>query len=1349
MSFTLTSSVTNNTANNGKIGQISITSIQGGTAPYTYYWSDYVQSSGTSYTSGTISRTALYAGDYIFTITDSKGVFYTETFTVMGTFTTPATLHLGTVTSGYLGLSTAGRSLDVHGRVCIVSGYDSSNTIAYRLSDVIIYLKTGSTWLCYGSLTVPGGDISNYVYGVSTNGNSIAVLMCAVNTVNSVSTTYKKVIYIYTVSGNLITYSTTIPVYTNGTSTYVYAMSGQISFRENTICIPVRPASTDSIYGYVYKLSANAWSYHSSVSLTGSTSSTIMYCTQCSVGSDSYLYISNYNISNGSFTNAGSITMAYYNGSTYVTTSISGTASSQYLGRSMSAYKDSVLYNHNSTSAYLYTFTNGVLSYKYMFTIFSNIGLDSLVLYKNTIIYPTSATQYALATRKSSATVWTTLSGSNNTILSTTSNFGMFCGSFATNGIDIIYADPGASSGLGQILWSPAYTVTPTVLVSPGTYDGTSIGPPVVYLGCESYTYYWADSPITTSTRTDVKYGTQYTLVVKDFFNNAASYTYGSFALTSTVQKNTMYNQNGGSISITAIYGGTAPYTYYWSDLVLPTTSSYVPGTTISRTSLFAGNYTINVSDAKGILYSETFTVMGVLAASDTQLHQGTIASGYFGYNPYLRSLDTNGRICVGIATNQSYATLSRLSDVVVYLKTDSVWVKHGTLAGSDTTNYVVGVSTNGNSIALLMSSNSNSNSYSTTYTKFIYLYTLNGNVLIYLSTIPIYASGSTYVYGYSGKISFRDNTICVPVRPTTNDAIYGYIYKWTGTTYAYHSGISLIGSTSASLLYWTQCCVGSDNYVYLSNYTIGQKSLAGSITMSFWNGSTWICDSVPGVSSSQYLGRCLHAYKDSCTFNFSASTTAYVYTFTYGIRKLGTSFAMIYNTGMNALAMAENTVVYPTSSTSYTYQTRPSSTSIWSFASISSANTSTGATAIYTDAMTTNGVDFIYSDGSYNSNYGQLRLNSTTTYSAPPRLSGAPSVGSNLNTVSCTATVIPGSFSNVFYAWFAFSQAEFGNDSYLIGSASLTSNSTTTLTLSSGVPTIYVFAAYSTSNASLTTSVGWTIMNTGISTSIQTTASIVGTPVITSDTYDSVTCTATVLAGSLAASAYAWFLYTSSSLTTLATTGIVFSSGSPITFNNLVSGNTYYAVPMYTTLGNSVSTSTWVPIGSTSYQVIVRALTVSDINMSVVHTGIFTSKIQINMANAFLGFQYAISNLSNKNDVQSWITSTSNTELYTLNLSSNTFYKLYLYVKINTSVSLMSFVEITTFDRPIISSIVDSRSVELTWILPGTYPSSLSFTVSLKDGSGTVVGSSSKNGSLLVQDLIPQTKYDIAFSEM
>lgn len=135
-----------------------------------------------------------------------------------------------------------------------------------------------------------------------------------------------------------------------------------------------------------------------------------------------------------------------------------------------------------------------------------------------------------------------------------------------------------------------------------GTCDGTTTVTPIG--GTAPYTYTWNSSPVqTTAIATGLCAGT-YTVVVTDTLGNTATATatvtqpLPVSAVFSTVLNTSCPTSCDGSATAAGT-GGTAPYTYSWSNAQ----------TTVNATGLCAGTYTLNVTDANGCSQTQTVTI--------------------------------------------------------------------------------------------------------------------------------------------------------------------------------------------------------------------------------------------------------------------------------------------------------------------------------------------------------------------------------------------------------------------------------------------------------------------------------------------------------------------------------------------------------------------------------------------------------------------------------------------------------------------------------------------------------------------------------------------------------------------
>ena len=120
--------------------------------------------------------------------------------------------------------------------------------------------------------------------------------------------------------------------------------------------------------------------------------------------------------------------------------------------------------------------------------------------------------------------------------------------------------------------------------------------------GTTPYTYDWGGG-ITTSLRNNAAAGS-YTVIVTDHLGCSVSASSvvgqpGMLSISSTTSPATCFGGSGGAIHITAA-GGTGAYTYNWGGGIV----------TQNRNNLFAGNYTLTVTDNAGCNVSSLITVV-------------------------------------------------------------------------------------------------------------------------------------------------------------------------------------------------------------------------------------------------------------------------------------------------------------------------------------------------------------------------------------------------------------------------------------------------------------------------------------------------------------------------------------------------------------------------------------------------------------------------------------------------------------------------------------------------------------------------------------------------------------------
>jgi hypothetical protein len=1082
--LTLTSSVTPNTAFNGAAGVISITNISGGTAGYTCSWSDIAGPSTFWFAgSSAITRSSLRAGDYTFTVTDNTGITLTTRFTVKGVPGSVSTLYTGEVSGAALGSKgTSGCGVDMSGRVMVACPIGSTTTRVSYLADVKVFLKTGATWTKSSTtLASSPADTSNYVWGVATNGTMIAVLVCADASTATQNASSVKQIHIFSVSGDTITFSSTIPIYALGsTTTYVYGMSDKIAFRGSTICMGVRSLSTDSICAFLCRYYVGAWSYGpcTSLSIPQTTVSTTISATWSAVGNDSYIYISNSEVASG----AGQVLMAFYTGSAaWATALVTG-------GAYLTAFNDSVAFMSGGGTLQVCVFTNGALAST--LDVADTVG-SQFALYANTLVQVTSSSTYRYSTRKSDTDVWSSMVSTDAIALTTTS----VLGGIYTNGTDIVYGDPSASSNNGALYLWQTTTAVPTIVVAFGVYAAGSFGAPTsVSGGFGEYTFTWSDdASITTSTRSNVAASTTYTLTAKDMWNNSTSVAYITTPIvisTWSTTNNTPVDLTSGTISVSGFSGGTPPYTASWGD---DTTILSVGASAITRSLLRSGDYLFTITDSIGSTASMRFTITGVIG-STTTLCSGLATLGYLGMwtSNVMNSIDLYGRVFVAVPSGLTASRSSKVADVVVCTKTGNTWTTQRGLVTNpvDTTNFVVAVGTNGSKIAIFTHGTASTSTQGTANAKKIYIFTVSGNTVTYSATIPLYSDGvSTYMYGSGGTMSFRENTICVPVRPISTDSIYPCIctYKngvWSSSVV---KTIAMSLCTSSTTIVTSMCAVGSDSYVYISNTAItnaGGNTNAGQVACGYYSGTSWTSNStIIGAAASDFYGRYMVATGDTFAFLTGTGSNIRLYTYTKGT--LGTAINTTCYT-LGSFALCNNTFVYMTSLTQYSYAIRKSDKDAWTSLSTTTALARNNTNSTYIGAMLTNGFDIMHSNPFASSqSLGSVYVAKIHSSSAAALVA----TGGDFSGGAITVPIVTGGTTSYTYAWAdnaaltAATRSSLMGSSYTLTVKDLWENAATVnyATSASTAPTVSSFSNTAVTASRATFSVTLSALGSGV----------------------------------------------------------------------------------------------------------------------------------------------------------------------------------------------------------------------------------------------------------------------------
>jgi hypothetical protein len=127
--------------------------------------------------------------------------------------------------------------------------------------------------------------------------------------------------------------------------------------------------------------------------------------------------------------------------------------------------------------------------------------------------------------------------------------------------------------------------------------------------GTAAYTYSFNGSPYTSTLTYSGLLAGSYTLDVKDangciYSTTVSISNVGGPTAIATTTADAICGGSNGSVTLGAVTGGVAPYTYSFNG------SAYT--TTLTYTGLIAGSYTIDVKDVNGCIYSASVTVIDI-----------------------------------------------------------------------------------------------------------------------------------------------------------------------------------------------------------------------------------------------------------------------------------------------------------------------------------------------------------------------------------------------------------------------------------------------------------------------------------------------------------------------------------------------------------------------------------------------------------------------------------------------------------------------------------------------------------------------------------------------------------------
>ncbi len=598
----LTPSFTNATCGNSN-GSASVSAL-GGTPGYTYLWSN-------GGTTSTIS--AIIAGSYTVTVRDVNNCSSTSTVAVNNTGA-PTVTPTSSVNVNCFGGATGSASISASGgtpgytylwsngatgtsitnvvannysvTVTDALGCKASTSINITQPTVLVASVTGNTSpLCFGA--------NNGNATVSASGGSPAYTYLWSNGASTASAS-SLTVGTYTVT---VTDSHTCTKSTSVTVTQPTVVSGTISSSTAVSCnggsngsATVSPAGGTPSYTYLWSQGTTTAAVTNLIA--GTYSVTIRDVNNCS--STASLTITQPSALSSSIANTivscnggsnGTATITVLGGSpayTYLWSNSQTTAIANGLS--------SGTYTVTTTDSHSCTHTNSV-------TISQPLALSSSISGSTNVLCNGGSTGTATVTQSGGTPTFTYLWSNGQT---TTTATGLSVGTYTVTVRDANNCTSVSSSIISQPTALVASISTSTNVSCNGGNNGSAIASPSG--GTPSYTYLWSNAQ-TTSTSTSLTAGT-YTVTIRDV-NNCTSTTSivitQPAVLTSSISASTQVSCNGGNngSATVAQVGGTASYTYTWSNGQANATAS----------NLVAGTYTVTVKDANNCTSSSVVTI--------------------------------------------------------------------------------------------------------------------------------------------------------------------------------------------------------------------------------------------------------------------------------------------------------------------------------------------------------------------------------------------------------------------------------------------------------------------------------------------------------------------------------------------------------------------------------------------------------------------------------------------------------------------------------------------------------------------------------------------------------------------
>ncbi len=601
--LTLNTSTTAVTVFGTNDGAVDLT-VNGGTMPYTYLWSNAAT---------TEDITSLFSGTYTVSVTDANGC----TANTSATVTEPGALNVvGTPTDATCnGFSDGSIDITVSGGVTPYTYNWSNSDTTEDLSNVLA-----------GTYTVTVSDVNgaSFTSGFTVSEPTTLVASSIVNSDAScngfsdggatASATGGTMPYTYLWSSS----DTTASIANKAAGTYTVTVTDANSCTATSSSTISEPATLVASSIVNSDVSCNGFSDGAATaSAVGGTSPyTYLWSNNDTTSSIS-------NVSAGTYT----VTVTDANGCTDTTSSLISEPATLSVTTSLdtavscNGFSDGVAstLTLGGTMPYSYAWSNGtsnsgisgVSAGTYTVTVTDANGcmnLDSVVVTEPAILVAASVVD-SNVTCNGFSDGGATASGSGGTMpytyswsnsATTASITGVMAGTYTVTVTDA----NGCSDTSSTIIIEPATLLAASVVDSNVTCNGSSDGGATASAtgGTMPYTYLWSNSA-TTASITGVMAGT-YTVTVIDAngCTNSSSATItepaGLAALT-VVDSNVSCNGFSDGGATASATGGTMPYTYLWSN----------SATTASITGLVAGTYSVTVTDANGCTNSSSAMV--------------------------------------------------------------------------------------------------------------------------------------------------------------------------------------------------------------------------------------------------------------------------------------------------------------------------------------------------------------------------------------------------------------------------------------------------------------------------------------------------------------------------------------------------------------------------------------------------------------------------------------------------------------------------------------------------------------------------------------------------------------------